>query len=147
LPNFCNAKKLLQRVLQIWTIETWVWGLGFGSSQFPLLSQLPRFKSVHKRLKSNRLASLVCITLTVSFVCTTILIFNCFLFVLVVGHLLRNGDKQDEVNSNVIRQRAILLLCQMNPSQTILIRTNCIETCRLPSLAIYLALEDKSGTS
>jgi hypothetical protein len=35
----------------------------------------------------------------------------------VVGHLLRHGDKQDEVNCNVIRQRALLLLCRMNPSQ------------------------------
>jgi integrator complex subunit 2 len=59
--------------------------------------------------------------------------------------LLRNGDKQDELNCNLIRQRALLLLCQMNPSQTLALRTNCIEICRLPSLAILLALEDKSS--
>ncbi len=35
----------------------------------------------------------------------------------VVQLIIRNGDKQYEVNCNHIRSRAIQLLCRMNPSQ------------------------------
>ena len=56
--------------------------------------------------------------------------------------LLKNGDKQDDDPSNRIRQEAILLLCEMNPSEIINIRSKCIEWCRMPSLAMRLTLAE-----
>lgn len=56
-------------------------------------------------------------------------------------HLLRNGDKQDDDNSNSIRQRAISLLCQMNPIEMANVRSKCIEWCRMPSLALRLTID------
>jgi integrator complex subunit 2 len=54
---------------------------------------------------------------------------------------LRNGDKQDDDGSNKIRQDAILLLCEMNPSEIVTVRNKCIEWCKMPSLALFLTLE------
>ena len=51
-------------------------------------------------------------------------------------HLLRNGEKQDESNANNVRQKALVLLCRMQPSKTLLIRNRCIEMCKMPSLAL-----------
>ena len=58
----------------------------------------------------------------------------------VAFHLLRNGDKQDEEGSNRIRQGAILMLCDMNPSETVAVRNKCIEWCKMPSLALHLTM-------
>merc|ERR1719367_2392214 len=58
----------------------------------------------------------------------------------VVFHLLRNGEKQDEEGSNRIRQGAILMLCDMNPSETVTVRNKCIEWCKMPSLALHLTM-------
>ena len=51
-------------------------------------------------------------------------------------HLLKNGEKQDESNTNNVRQKALVLLCRMQPSKTLLIRNRCIEMCKMPSLAL-----------
>ena len=61
----------------------------------------------------------------------------------VTFHLLKNGDKQDDDESNKIRQRAILLLCEMNPSELMNTRKKCLEWCRMPSLALMLTLEQQ----
>ena len=65
----------------------------------------------------------------------------------VAFHLLKNGEKQDDANTNNVRQKAILLLCRMQPSQTLFIRNKCIELCKMPSLAVALTLEqtNRSG--
>lgn len=63
---------------------------------------------------------------------------------LVTLHLLRNGDKQDDDESNKIRQRAILMLCEMNPTELMNIRKRCLEWCRMPSLALMLTLEQQT---
>ena len=62
-------------------------------------------------------------------------------------HLLRNGEKQDESNANNVRQKALVLLCRMQPSKTLLIRNRCIEMCKMPSLAIALTLEQQTFRS
>ena len=59
-----------------------------------------------------------------------------FLFFTVAMHLLKNGEKQDESNTNNVRQKALVLLCRMQPSKTLLIRNRCIEMCKMPSLAL-----------
>eukprot|EP00095_Tigriopus_kingsejongensis_P000134 maker-scaffold946_size77891-snap-gene-0.17 protein:Tk00134 transcript:maker-scaffold946_size77891-snap-gene-0.17-mRNA-1 annotation:"low quality protein: integrator complex subunit 2-like" len=61
----------------------------------------------------------------------------------VVFHLLKNGDKQDDTNGNKVRQDAILLLAQMNPSEIISVRNKCIEWCRMPSLLVLLTLQQQ----
>lgn len=58
-----------------------------------------------------------------------------------VNHLLRNGDKQDDTNANNVRQKALILLCRMQPSQTLYVRNKCIDMCKMPSLAVALTLE------
>jgi len=58
----------------------------------------------------------------------------------VVNHLLRLGDKQEEDNGNVARQRALLLLAEMNPSMALSMRSKCVEWCRMPGLAVLLSL-------
>ena len=72
------------------------------------------------------------------------LILNNFLSV--ATHLLKNGDKQDDTNANNVRQKALLLLCRMQPSQTLFIRNKCIELCKMPSLAVALTLEQPMGS-
>ena len=59
-----------------------------------------------------------------------------------VNHLLKYGDKQDDTSAaNVVRQKALILLCRMQPSQTLDVRNKCIDQCKLPSLAVALTLE------
>jgi len=58
----------------------------------------------------------------------------------VVSHLLRLGDKQEEEGGNLARQRALLLLAKMNPSQALCMRARCVEWCRMPGLAVLLSL-------
>ena len=63
-------------------------------------------------------------------------------FCTVVNHLLRNGDKQDDTTgTNNLRHKALLLLCRMQPSQTLYVRNKCIELTKMPSLAVALTLE------
>lgn len=63
---------------------------------------------------------------------------------LVVNHLLKNGDKQDETEANLIRQRALISLCRMQPSQTLYVRNKCIEMCKMPSMVVALTLESSN---
>ena len=63
----------------------------------------------------------------------------CFNFS-VVNHLLKCGDKQDDSVSNSVRQKAFVLLCRMQPSQTLDVRNKCIDQCKMPSLAVALTL-------
>ena len=59
----------------------------------------------------------------------------------VVNHLLRLGDKQDEDYPNKVRQKSLLLLCQMDPTQNLAVRNRCVEMQKMPGLAISLALQ------
>ncbi|CAB4058668.1 INTS2 [Lepeophtheirus salmonis] len=52
----------------------------------------------------------------------------------VAHHLLKNGEKQEEDPN---RTKALLYLCRMNPSQTLTIRSQCTEYCRLPGFGCY----------
>ena len=75
------------------------------------------------------------------FVMTFSSLTNLF-FCTVVNHLLRNGDKQDDTTgTNNLRHKALLLLCRMQPSQTLYVRNKCIELTKMPSLAVALTLE------
>lgn len=56
------------------------------------------------------------------------------------SHLLKSGDKQDDDISNKVRQNALVLMCQMHPSQTLYIRNQCVEQYKMPSLAVALTL-------
>ncbi len=75
-------------------------------------------------------------------------------------HLLSNGDKQDSgggdapssTSSSAIgaRQQALSLMCRMNPGAMARVRSRCVETCRMPSLALHLTCvmsEDGSSTT
>ena len=59
----------------------------------------------------------------------------------VVNHLLKLGDKQDDDYPNKVRQKALLLLCQMDPTQNLVVRNRCVELQKMPGLAISLALQ------
>ena len=62
----------------------------------------------------------------------------------VVNHLINNGDKSEEEggsNTNVVRQKAVLMLARMNPVMTLAMRSYCVDNCRMPGLAVLLALE------
>ena len=54
--------------------------------------------------------------------------------------MLKCGDKQDDSVSNSVRQKAFVLLCRMQPSQTLDVRNKCIDQCKMPSLAVALTL-------
>lgn len=56
-------------------------------------------------------------------------------------HLIQTGEKQEENISSSIRATTVSLLCKMNPSQALTIRSKCVELCRMPALAITLSLE------
>ena len=76
-----------------------------------------------------------------TFSCLTNFMFLSGIFA-VVNHLLRNGDKQDDnTSTNNLRHKALLLLCRMQPSQTLYVRNKCIELTKMPSLAVALTLE------
>ena len=77
---------------------------------------------------------------------TVIDLFRIPNYLSVATHLLKNGDKQDDTNANNVRQKALLLLCRMQPSQTLFIRNKCIELCKMPSLAVALTLEQPMGS-
>lgn len=55
--------------------------------------------------------------------------------------MIQRGEKQEENLSSTVRSAAISLLCKMNPSQALSIRSKCVEFCRMPALAIMLSLD------
>nr|XP_023017810.1 integrator complex subunit 2 [Leptinotarsa decemlineata] len=65
----------------------------------------------------------------------------------VTTYLIQSGEKQEENISSVVRANTISLLCKMNPSQALSIRSKCVDLCRMPALAISLSLKhnDNSG--
>ena len=42
------------------------------------------------------------------------------------------------------RQKALLLLANMNPSMALFMRARCVEWCRMPGLAVLLSLQHSS---
>lgn len=62
----------------------------------------------------------------------------------VCTNLIQRGEKQEENLSSSVRSAAISLLCKMNPSQALSIRSKCVEFCRMPALAISLSLDSNS---
>ncbi|XP_034948170.1 integrator complex subunit 2 isoform X2 [Chelonus insularis] len=59
----------------------------------------------------------------------------------VCTHLIANGERQEESSLGRIRSQTLTMLCKMNPSQALAVRTKCVELCRMPALAITLSLE------
>lgn len=59
----------------------------------------------------------------------------------VCTNLIQRGEKQEENLSSSVRSNAISMLCKMNPSQALSIRSKCVELCRMPALAITLSLD------
>ncbi|CAH0551787.1 unnamed protein product [Brassicogethes aeneus] len=59
----------------------------------------------------------------------------------VCTYLIQSGEKQEENLSSTVRACTISLLCKMNPSQALTVRSKCVELCRMPALAITLSLE------
>ena len=55
--------------------------------------------------------------------------------------MLNLGDKQDDDYPSKVRQQALLLLCQMDPTQNSSVRNKCVELQKMPGLAISLALQ------
>ncbi|KAJ8939399.1 hypothetical protein NQ314_011145 [Rhamnusium bicolor] len=70
-----------------------------------------------------------------------------FKSVLVCTYLIQSGEKQEENISSAVRANTISLLCKMNPSQALTIRSKCVELCRMPALAITLSLEHVNKNS
>ncbi|KAB0790954.1 hypothetical protein PPYR_02754 [Photinus pyralis] len=60
----------------------------------------------------------------------------------VCTNLIQRGEKQEENAHSTIRLNAIAMLCRMNPSQALSVRSKCVELCRMPALAITLSLEN-----
>ncbi|KAF5297030.1 hypothetical protein FQA39_LY12244 [Lamprigera yunnana] len=54
--------------------------------------------------------------------------------------LIQRGEKQEEGPYSSVRLNAITMLCKMNPSQALAVRSKCVELCRMPALAIMLSL-------
>lgn len=61
----------------------------------------------------------------------------------VTNYLIQSGERQEENVLSVVRATTITLMCKMNPSQALTIRSRCVEMCRMPALAISLSLENK----
>lgn len=60
----------------------------------------------------------------------------------VCNALLNNGEKQDEESYfGMIRMKALRMLCKMNPSHSLIVRSEAIELCRMPGLTIALTLD------
>lgn len=56
--------------------------------------------------------------------------------------LLFLSDKENEENFNGLnRIRIIRMLCKMNPSYSLVVRSSAIDNCKLPALTIYLTLD------
>ena len=58
--------------------------------------------------------------------------------------MLKLGEKQDDDYPSRVRRQALLLLCQMNPTQNSSVRNKCVELQKMPGLAISLALQQAS---
>ncbi|XP_066261717.1 integrator complex subunit 2 [Euwallacea similis] len=63
----------------------------------------------------------------------------------VCTYLIHTGEKQEETIASTVRSTTIGLLCRMNPSQSLSVRSKCVELCRMPALAILLSLGDAQG--
>ncbi|XP_018328065.1 integrator complex subunit 2 [Agrilus planipennis] len=61
--------------------------------------------------------------------------------------LIQKGEKQEESAHSAIRLNAISMLCKMNPSEALSVRSKCVELCRMPALAICLSLDHASRCS
>ncbi|XP_037076779.1 integrator complex subunit 2-like [Pollicipes pollicipes] len=62
--------------------------------------------------------------------------------------LVTSGDRLDEDSpGGAARITALRQLCQMNPRQVLAVRAVCMETCRMPSLAVSLSLEQARRTA
>ncbi|XP_072383743.1 integrator complex subunit 2 [Diabrotica undecimpunctata] len=59
----------------------------------------------------------------------------------VTTYLIQTGEKQEENISSVVRTKTISVLCKMNPTQSLSIRSKCVELCRMPALAISLSMD------
>ncbi|XP_050502196.1 integrator complex subunit 2 [Diabrotica virgifera virgifera] len=59
----------------------------------------------------------------------------------VTTYLIQTGEKQEENISSVVRTKTISILCKMNPTQSLSIRSKCVELCRMPALAISLSMD------
>ncbi|CAL8102119.1 unnamed protein product [Orchesella dallaii] len=58
-------------------------------------------------------------------------------------NLISNGDKcEEESEGGIVRLEALKLLCRLNPRMSLLIRSRCVEMCRMPALTMFLSLED-----
>lgn len=56
--------------------------------------------------------------------------------------LINNGEKNDEDNFySLNRVNVLRTLCQMNPSEALIIRAEAVELCRMPNLVIMLTLD------
>ncbi|XP_060533050.1 integrator complex subunit 2-like isoform X2 [Cylas formicarius] len=62
----------------------------------------------------------------------------------VCTYLIQTGEKQEENVCSTVRAAAISLLCNMNPSQSLTVRSKCVELCRMPALAIALSLSESN---
>ncbi|XP_021962074.1 integrator complex subunit 2 isoform X2 [Folsomia candida] len=57
-------------------------------------------------------------------------------------HLISNGDKcEEDTEGGLIRLDAMKMLCKMNPKQSLLIRSRCVEMNKMPALAVFVSLE------
>ncbi|KAK5638910.1 hypothetical protein RI129_013205 [Pyrocoelia pectoralis] len=65
----------------------------------------------------------------------------------VCTNLIQRGEKQEENPHSTVRLNAIAMLCQMNPSQALSVRSKCVELCRMPALAITLSLDNVQNSS
>ncbi|KAL7289015.1 hypothetical protein TKK_0016972 [Trichogramma kaykai] len=65
-------------------------------------------------------------------------------FMEVCTFLIAKGERQEESALSSTRIQALTMLCQMNPSQALVVRAKCIELCRMPALAITLSLENQN---
>ncbi|CAH0382391.1 unnamed protein product [Bemisia tabaci] len=74
-------------------------------------------------------------------ICWTVANFpDCFNEVAI--SLISNCDKQEEDNGGVkVRTQALSALCEMYPPGAFLVRSKCVELCRMPALTISLTLD------
>ncbi|XP_044019376.1 glutamate receptor ionotropic, kainate 2-like [Aphidius gifuensis] len=56
----------------------------------------------------------------------------------VCTHLINNGKCQEESSIGKIRRQTLIMLCQMNPIQSLSISIKCVELCRMPTSAMTL---------
>ncbi|XP_022906481.1 integrator complex subunit 2 [Onthophagus taurus] len=63
----------------------------------------------------------------------------------VTTNLIQKADKQEDCQACTIRTTALQMLCKMNPSQALAVRSKCVEFNRLPALAISLSLDSNSN--